>query len=90
MPDIDRLSHTLPSAHQPPKISRPSCNPVSEEEGEGTDDSRTLVEVIKTSQEGRNSPGGELLPSHSSKQRVTTRKCKASASPGGDEYETPK
>jgi hypothetical protein len=95
MPDIDCPSHTLPSVHQPPKISRPSCDLVSEEEDEGTDNGRTLVNVIKTkkaktSQESASSPGGDLLPSHSSKQRVTAQKHKVRASPGDDEDETPK
>jgi hypothetical protein len=95
IPDIDCPIHTLSSAHQPPKISCPSHDPVSEEEDEGTDDGRTLVEVIrsnkaKTSKEGASSLGDDLLPSHSSKQRVTARKHKTSASPGGDEDKTPK
>jgi hypothetical protein len=67
---------------------------VSEEEDEGTENGRTLAEVIKskkekTSQEGGSSHGGELLPSYSSIKRVTTQKRKASVSPGGDEEETP-
>jgi hypothetical protein len=67
MPDIDRLSHTLPSVHQPPKISRPPCDPMSGEEEKGTDDDRTLVDVIRSkktsaSPEGAISPSGNSLP----------------------------
>jgi hypothetical protein len=95
MLDIDRLSHIMPSAFQAPKISRPTIDPVSGEEYEGTNDDRTLAEVMKskkakTSQEDTNSPGGDLLPNHPKKLRATARKRKASASLGRDEDETPK
>jgi hypothetical protein len=86
MPDIDRPSHTLLSAHQPPKISWTSCDPVSEEEDEGTDDDCILVEVIRrkkktsTARGGASSPSGGLFTSHPKEARVTTRKCKARAS----------
>jgi hypothetical protein len=95
MPNIDRPSYTLPSTHRPPKTSRPSHGPVSEEEDEGTYDDRTLVEVIKskkmsTSQEGASSPGGGLFPSHPKKGRVAARKCKTGASPGMNDDGTPR
>jgi hypothetical protein len=83
MLDIDRSSHLM--------SPRPTIDSDSVENDEGTD---ALAEVIKgksmkTSQKGANSPGGDLLPSHPKKPRVTTRKCRASALPGGDDEETP-
>jgi hypothetical protein len=42
MPDIDRPSHLMPSTH-PLAITASS----EEEEGDETDDERTLAEVIK-------------------------------------------
>lgn len=62
-------------------------------EEEGTDDERTLVEVLqskkgKTAQENITTPGDDPLPSHSTKPRTATRKCKASAAPSG--HETPR
>jgi hypothetical protein len=44
----------------------------------------------KTSHESWNSLGGDPLPGHPKGSRVTTRKRKANASPGGDEDETPR
>jgi hypothetical protein len=95
MLDIDRPSHTLPSVHQPPKISRPSHGPVSGGEEEGTGDDLTLAEVMRskktsTSQEGANSPGSVLFPSLPKKPWVAARKQKADASPSGDDDGTPR
>jgi hypothetical protein len=39
MPDIERLSHLMPS--------RPTIDSVNEEDDEDTDDDRTLVDVMK-------------------------------------------
>jgi hypothetical protein len=90
MSDIERSSHLMTSTHP---LSIPASS--KEEEGDETDSDRTLAKVIKsksmkTSQEGTSSPGGDLLPSHPKKPRVTTCKRRASASLGGDYEETPK
>jgi hypothetical protein len=95
MLDIDRSSHTLSSAHRPPKISRPSHDLVSEEEEEGTDNDCTLAEVIRSkktsaTQEGASSPGGDLFPSHPKEARVAARKRKTSASPRVNDDGTPR
>jgi hypothetical protein len=87
MPDIERPSHLMPS--RPPAVF------VSEEDNEGTDDDRTLSDVMKgkkakTSQEGQSSSGSDSLPSHPKGLRATTRKCKASAVSGGNEDERPR
>jgi hypothetical protein len=47
MPDLQHPDHMMPSAFRAPKTSRPTIDPVSGEEDEGTDDDRTLAEVIK-------------------------------------------
>jgi hypothetical protein len=78
MPNIDHPSYLMPSTH-PLVIAAIS----EEEEGDETDDDRTLAEVIKgnsmkTSKEGASSPSGDLLPSHPKKPRVTTRKRRVS------------
>jgi hypothetical protein len=90
MPNIDHPSYLMPSTH-PLVIAAIS----EEEEGDETDDDRTLAEVIKgnsmkTSKEGASSPSGDLLPSHPKKPRVTTRKHRESASLGGNDEETPR
>jgi hypothetical protein len=95
IPDIDRPNYLVPSEFQALRISRPTIDPVSGEENEGTDDDHTLVEMMKnkktkTSQEGANSPSGDLSPSHLNKPRITTLKRKVSISPGGDGDETSK
>jgi hypothetical protein len=95
MLDIDRPSHMMPSAFRAPKTSRPTIDPISGEEDEGTDDDRTLAEVIKgkrkrTSQEGMSSSGGDLLPNHPKKPRVASQKRRACASPGDVGDETPR
>jgi hypothetical protein len=90
MPNIKHPSHLMPS-------TRPLATTASgeEEDGDEIDSNRTLAEVIKsksmkTSQEGASSPGGNLLPSHPKKPRITARKRRPSALPGGDDEETPK
>lgn len=95
MPDIDRPNYLVPSEFQALRISWPTIYPVSGEENEGTDDDHTLAEMMKnkktkTSQEGANSPGGDLLPGRLNKPRINTLKRKASISPGGDGDETSK
>jgi hypothetical protein len=90
MPDIECPIHLIPST-RPLAIAASS----EEEEGDETDFDRTLAKVIKsksmkTSQEGASSPGGNLLPSHPNNLRVTARKRRASASPSGDDEETPR
>jgi hypothetical protein len=70
-----------PSAYQPHRINRPPIDPVTDEDDD-TDDDLTLADFLKkssmtTSQEDTNLPGGELLPSHPKKPRVTARKRKA-------------
>jgi hypothetical protein len=74
--------------------SQPAIYLENVEDNEGTDDDKTLAEVIKgdkmkTSQEVASSPNGVLLPSHPKKSRVTARKRRASTLLGGDE-ETPR
>lgn len=81
MPDIGRPSHLIPS--------RPTAVSLSEEDDEGTDDDRTLADVLKgknakTSQEGLGSPGADSLPSHPKGLRAATRKRKDSAVLDGD------
>jgi hypothetical protein len=90
MPDIERPSHLMPSTH-------PLAIPASseEEESDETNSDCILAEVIKdksmkTSHKGVSPPGGDLLPSHPKKPRVTAQKCRASALPGGDDEETPR
>jgi hypothetical protein len=46
MPDIARLLHLQPSAYQVP-ISRPSFDPINADDDLDSDDSHTLVEVMK-------------------------------------------
>lgn len=81
MPDIDRPSHTLPSAHQ--KIaSRLDVDPVTEEDVEDTDDGRTLADFkwkrdAGASQRGTSSPGGEALATPLKKPRTIVAMCKA-------------
>jgi hypothetical protein len=82
MLNINRPSHLMPST-RPLAIAASS----EEDEGDKTDDDRTLAEVIKgksmkTSQEGASSPGGDLLSSHPKKPQVTTRKHRASTFAG--------
>jgi hypothetical protein len=75
MPDIDRPRHKLPTAHRNTTY-HPNVDPVSEEVA-GTDGDRTLVNLKRKKRSnycpGRSklSPGGELLPSHPKKPRVT-------------------
>jgi hypothetical protein len=90
MPDIERPSHLMP-------FTCPLATAASseEEEGDETNSERTVADVIKSqtmkaSQEGASSPGGDLLLGHPKKPRVTARKCRESASPGGDDEETPR
>jgi hypothetical protein len=69
MPDIDCPSHMMPS--------RPAIDSESVEDDEGTNDNRTLAEVIegkktKTPQEGQSSPGGDPLPNHPKGPRAAT------------------
>jgi hypothetical protein len=45
MLDIECPSHVKPKAHRLPAISRPTHDPVSEEEDEETDDGCTLAEL---------------------------------------------
>ncbi|RLM54317.1 transposon protein, putative, unclassified [Panicum miliaceum] len=87
MPDIDRPSHLMPS--------RSAIDSESMEDDEGTNDDRTLAEVIKgtktkTTQESESSAGGDPLPNHPKGPRAATWKLRASASPGGAEGETPR
>jgi hypothetical protein len=47
MPDLQHPDHMMSLAFRVPKTSRPTIDQVSGEEDDGTDDDRTLVEVIK-------------------------------------------
>jgi hypothetical protein len=63
---------------------------VTDEEDDGTDDERTLVDLKRkrgtsTTQEGASCPSGELLPSLPKKPRVTARKRKAVIPIDGDD-----
>jgi hypothetical protein len=42
MLNIERLSHLMPSMFEASRICRPTVDPVSGEDDEGTDDDRTL------------------------------------------------
>jgi hypothetical protein len=80
MPDIDRLSHLMPSTYPLAIVATRE-----EEEGDETDDDRPLFEVIKgksmkTSHEGASPPGGAFLPNHPKGPRATTQKRRANAS----------
>lgn len=89
MPDIDRPCHTLPTAHGNATYL-PNVDPVSEEEA-GTDGDRTLVNLKSKKRSkyrprrSKLSPGGELLPSHPKKPRVTVQKCKSIILTVGDD-----
>jgi hypothetical protein len=79
MPDIERPRHTMPSTSQAHRISHTDVIPNSGEEELGTDDYRTLEDVMKgkrasTSQEGTSSSGGDLLPSHQKSQGLPARR----------------
>jgi hypothetical protein len=95
MPDIERPSNLKPRAHQPPVISRPTHDPVSEEEDEETDDGRTLGELQRkkgtsTSQESPSFTGSELFPSPPRKSWATARKWKSSAIASSSDGDQPR
>jgi hypothetical protein len=65
------------------------------EEDEGTDDDRTLAEVIRnikmsTTQGEASSPSGVLSPSYPKEARVAAQKRKTSASPSVNDDGTPR
>jgi hypothetical protein len=82
LPEIEHLGNLKPSAYHPHRIKHRSINPVIDDEGDDTDDDLTLVDFLKKSsmsiaQEDTSLPGGELLPIHPKKPRVTALKRKA-------------
>jgi hypothetical protein len=75
LPEIDRLDHLKVSAYQRLRINRPSYDPLTDEEGDDTDDDIPLADLLKkpsmtTSQKSTDLTGGDLLPSHTKKSRV--------------------
>jgi hypothetical protein len=47
MLDIEHPGHTQPSPAEALRTSHTDVDPISSKEGEGTDDDRTLAEVMK-------------------------------------------
>jgi hypothetical protein len=80
--EIDHPDHLKPSAYQRLRINRPSNDPLTDEQGDDTDDDIPLAYLLRkpsttTSKKNTDLSGGDLLPSHPKKSKVFTQKRKA-------------